>query len=125
MNRPTWRNIAEHEAAHAVVAAHFGLRVHEVVARTPGNGYTMHDVATDPMQQAAIIAAGDAYGRHRGSVSYVDLGCGDLATFERQHGLSRLWQAERLALDILDQHQAAVTRLADRIERERRITFPR
>jgi hypothetical protein len=119
----TWRHVAEHEAAHAVVAAHFGLVVTRVVARAPGDGYTEYEQSADPAQRAAVTAAGDVYGKRLGSVPYVDLACDDLAKFERVHGLPRLWQAQRIAFDILTRRRAAVVALADRIERERAITF--
>lgn len=125
MTGSRWRNVAEHEAAHAVVAAHFGHSVHEIVVQTPSDGHTVYELAADPDQRAAITAAGDVYGKRLGSVPYVDLGCSDLARFERAHGLGRLWRAERTALDILTAHRAAVTTLADRIERERRVIFGR
>jgi hypothetical protein len=116
------RLVAEHEAAHAVVAAHFGSRLHRIVVRDT-DGYTLHSGPTEPTWQAAITAAGDAYNRKLSSVPYVDLGCDDLARFERVHGLGRLWHAERLALDVLTTRRAAVTALADRLERERVITW--
>lgn len=119
----SWRNVAEHEAAHAVVAAHYGLRVHRVVARAPDDGYTEYELPADEIQRAVITAAGDVYGQQLGSVPYVDLACSDLARFERSHGLGRLWHAQRTALDILTQRRAAVVTLADRLERERAIAF--
>ncbi|MEU1556937.1 hypothetical protein ABZ517_30150 [Streptomyces scabiei] len=123
MTARSWRNIAEHEAAHAVVAAHFGMRVTRVVASGPGNGYTQYEQTGDADQCAAVRAAGDTWGRKLGSVPYIDLACADLARFERDHGLARLWQAERAALDILTARRDAVAALADRIERERTVTF--
>lgn len=123
MTAPTWRHVAEHEAAHAIVAAHFGLVVTRVVVRAPGDGYTEYEQTADPARRAAITAAGDVYGQRLGSVPYVDLACDDLAKFERFHGLTRLWQAQRIALDILTRKRAAVVALADRLERERTVSF--
>lgn len=119
----SWRNVAEHEAAHAVVIAHFGMRVRGIVARAPDDGYTEYEPTGTEVQCAIVRAAGDVWGRELGSVPYVDLGCADLAGFERSYGLGRLWQAQRDALAILTRRRDAVSALADRIERERAITF--
>jgi hypothetical protein len=119
------RQVAEHEAAHAVVAAHFGSRVREVVIQSADRGYTLHGLVTDPEQAAAITVAGDVYNRQLGSVPYRDLACADLAAFERTHGLGKLWAAERAALEVLTFRRAAVIALADRLVREGAITFDR
>lgn len=125
MTLRSWRNVAEHEAAHAVVAAHFGLRVRSIVARAADSGYTVYELTGNEEQYAIVRAAGDVWGRKLGSVPYVDLGCEDLARFEQAYGLGRLWEAQRAALTVLTQRRAAVTALADRIERERTITYTR
>lgn len=118
------RACAEHEAAHAVVAAHFGAPVHEVTATARGDGSTIYDAGrVNRLQQAAITAGADLWNRELGTVPYQDLGCLDLATFEREHGLGPLWQAERVARQILTARRAAVLALADRLVVERTIRF--
>lgn len=116
------RLLAEHEAAHAVVARHYGMTVHNIrIGRV--SGYTEWSGPSVGWQEAAITAAGDLFNREQGSVPYRDYGCGDLKRFEREHGLSQLWDANRAARSILIQRRRAVLTLADRIMRERYITF--
>lgn len=116
------RLLAEHEAAHAVVARHFGFTVFSV--RVHGDrGYTEWTGAAQPWQSAAITAAGDLFNREQGTVPYRDYACSDLQTFEREHGLDKLWDANRAARSILIQRRRAILTLADRIMRERFITF--
>lgn len=118
------RVLAEHEAAHAVVARHFGMTVTEIhVGPTRGRTCWYGDAAQ--WQEAAITAAGDLFNREQGSVPYQDFGCSDLRAFERDHGLDQLWQAQRAARSILIQRRRAVLALADRLMRERTITLAR
>lgn len=123
MRRGPDRLFAEHEAAHAVVARHFGLDVTQIVI---GNhsGRTAYRGLSEPWQEAAITAAGDLFNRELGTVPYADYGCADLRDLEREHGLDRLWDANRAARGILTQRRQAVLLLADRVQRERHITFP-
>lgn len=118
------RVLAEHEAAHAVVARHFGFDVTEiVVGRT--SGHTSWYGPSAKWQEAAITAAGDLFNRELGTVPYVDYACHDLQRFERSHGLSALFNANRAARSILKQRRRAVLVLADRLMRERTITLAR
>ncbi|WP_405436674.1 hypothetical protein OG373_06755 [Streptomyces avidinii] len=116
------RVLAEHEAAHAVVARHFGLTVTEVVIGAR-SGRTLYRGLAEPWQEAAVIAAGDLFNREQGTVPYLDYGCSDLRDLEREHGLDRLWDANRAARSILTQRRRAILLLADRIQRERHIQF--
>ncbi|MGW2292287.1 hypothetical protein [Streptomyces phaeochromogenes] len=118
------RAVCEHEAAHAVVAAHHGVRVLEVRASAQGQGFTAHEGATDPRVSAAITAAGDAWQRHLSGLPYEDLACVDLAVFEREHGLAALWGAQHEARAILTRRRAAVEALADRLARDHVVRFP-
>jgi hypothetical protein len=117
------RSIAEHEAAHAVVARAFGYDVIQVHVDT-ANGVTAWDSSTaPPAHQAAVTAAGDVWGRDHSQFPYVDLGCADLAGFEARFGLDQLWTANRTAGAILAEHRVAVLALASRLITERTITF--
>lgn len=116
------RVLAEHEAAHAVVARHFGMTVLDIRVRGQ-RGYTRWEGDSPQWQEAAITAAGDLFNREQGTVPYQDYACRDLKVFEREHGLDQLWQAQRAARSILTQRRRAVLTLADRIMRERFITF--
>lgn len=121
MSQPP-RLLAEHEAAHAVVARHFGMTVHSIrIGRV--RGYTEWSGPSASWQEAAITAAGDLFNREHSSVPYQDLACDDLKVFEREHGLDQLWQANRAARSILVQRRRAILTLADRIMRERTIVF--
>ncbi|MGW2040496.1 hypothetical protein [Streptomyces virginiae] len=122
MRRGASRVLAEHEAAHAVVARHFGLDVLDIVIGDR-SGRTVYRGLSETWQEAAITAAGDLFNREFGTVPYLDYGCGDLRDLEREHGLDRLWDANRAARGILTQRRQAVLLLADRVQRERHITF--
>lgn len=116
------RVLAEHEAAHAVVARHLGMSVFTIRVRGD-RGVTEWAGAAQPWQEAAITAAGDLFNREQGTVPYQDYACSDLKRFEREHGLDQLWDAQRAARSILLMRRRAVLTLADRIMRERFITF--
>lgn len=116
------RQLAVHEAGHAIVVAHFGGRVRSVEVRR-GGGATYHEGVTDRRHQAAVTAAGEVAQTLDGS-PFVDLSCSDLAVFERDHGFEVLAQAQRDALAVLQRHRSAWLSLAARLEREREITFP-
>ncbi len=113
--------LAIHEAAHAVVAAHFGMRVVEVRIGDNEGATTFEWRGTAP-QLAAVTAAGEA-GQKLMPGRYEDLACADLAIFEREHGLGLLWQAQRDAQAILTTRRKAFVALAQRLDRERRIRF--
>lgn len=118
------RLLAEHEAAHAVVAAHYGQAVQWIrVGRD--DGMTHYRGTSTPRERAAITAAGDLWNREYGTVPYVDYGCGDLADFQREHGLRALWQANRDARAALNEHLHLVTDLADTLMRQRILRFDR
>ncbi|MCX5586037.1 hypothetical protein [Streptomyces erythrochromogenes] len=117
------RVLAEHEAAHAVVARHFGFDVVSIVIGEQRGFTEWRNVGAELWQQAAITAAGDLFNRECGSVPYINYGCGDLKRFEEEHGLARLWDANRAARSILTQRRRAILTLADRIQRERYIRF--
>lgn len=119
------RSLAEHEAAHAVVARHLGHVVTEIrIDSSTRSGATTWDATHATRQhEAAVKSAGDVWASELGSVEYVDLACRDLATFEQQFGLERLWQARRNALAVLLTRRRSVLVLADRLVRERVITI--
>jgi hypothetical protein len=108
------RILAEHEAAHAVVARHFGFHVVEIHVG-PTRGRTCWYGPAAQWQEAAITAAGDLFNREQGTVPYQDYGCHDLKEFERDHGLAKLWDAQRAARSILVQRRRAVLTLADQL----------
>ncbi|MFG2330175.1 hypothetical protein ACGFMM_11175 [Streptomyces sp. NPDC048604] len=115
--KPRSRILAEHEAAHAVVARHFGLPVVEIVLGR-SSGHTLVDFGPAELWQRAVVtAAGDLFNKEQGTVPYEDYGCGDLRDFERDHGLSQLWDAQRAARSVLKQRREAVVRLADQLMR--------
>lgn len=116
------RCLAEHEAAHAVVARHFGFTIVDIrLGRV--SGYTRWQGNAAAWQQAAITAAGDLFNREQGTVPYADLACSDLQVFEREHGLHRLWDANRAARSILIQRRRAVLTLADQLMRQPYMQF--
>ncbi|MDX3581996.1 hypothetical protein [Streptomyces europaeiscabiei] len=117
------RLVAEHEAAHVVVAAALGVTVRRAVINTLGQGRTLHDGTDSTADAAAITAAGDVWNQRLGVVPYQDLACLDLQTFEREHGLGKLWQANRTAHRILSEERSLVLALAERLVGERDITF--
>lgn len=117
------RAVCEHEAAHAVTAAAVGVRVVEVCVQSRARGWTLHEGASHRAAAGVITAAGDVWQRRLSALPYSDLSCDDLATFEREHGLSALWQAEHSALHILTEHRRAVEALAIRLARERHVRF--
>jgi hypothetical protein len=110
----TRRLLAEHEAAHAVVAAHYGQQV-DTIRVGRADGETRYQCTATPREQAAITAAGDLFNREFGTVSYQDFGCRDLADMEREHGLGGLWRANRDAREILASQRQLVLDLADRL----------
>jgi hypothetical protein len=112
---------AEHEAAHAVVARHLGLAVHQVhVDPRTLAGRTVVEPAT-PGDTAVVLIAGDLWARHFSTHPYPDRSCSDLARFETEHGFTTLWAAERQAHRILTTRQDAVRALAARLTREHHI----
>lgn len=117
------RQVAVHEAAHAVVAAHFGGRVVAVeVGRT--RGATYHEGVTEQRHLAAVTAAGEV-GQQMDGTPFVDLSCGDLAAFERAHGFELLARAQRDAREVLEARRDAWLTLAVRLERERVVEYRR
>ncbi len=113
--------IAIHEAAHAIVAAHFGLRVHEVRVGER-DGATVYSDNGTALQQATVTAAGEV-GQRLIPGEYRDLACVDLAVFEQEHGLGLLWRARRDARAILTARRGAFVALARRLDRERHVRF--
>jgi hypothetical protein len=115
------RAVCLHEAGHAVVARSYGYRVVEIRVQASGNGHTAWEGSSVRAHGAAVTAAGEE-AQHLFDRSYVDLSCGDLRTFEREHGgFGTLWRARREARERLTQHRAAVIALASRLAYERRI----
>jgi len=115
--------MAEHEAAHAVVARYFG---HPILRVRIGadDGVTVWDAElASGAERAAVTAAGDLFNRELGTVEYQDLACDDLARLVRQVGVGGVWHARRLARSVLTARRRAVLALADRLEIERCITF--
>ncbi|MFC4611157.1 hypothetical protein ACFO9E_25685 [Streptomyces maoxianensis] len=117
------RSTAEHESAHAVAARHFGVRVHEISINPRTMAGRTDCDRTSLQKTAVILAAGDVWCRHLSQLPYLDRACSDLRRFERDHGLSQLWHAEREARRILTLHQRAVLALSDRLMRETRIVL--
>ncbi len=113
--------LALHEAAHAVVARHFGMVVHEI-RLGQRDGATTHDGNGTALQLATVTAAGEV-GQKLIPGEYRDLACADLAAFEQEHGLSLLWRAQRDARSILTARRGAFVALAQRLDRERLIRF--
>ncbi len=113
--------LALHEAAHAVVARHFGLQVVEIRIGER-EGATLYSDNGTALQQATVTAAGEV-GQKLVPGEYRDLACADLAVFEREHGLSLLWQAQRDARSILTARRMAFMALAQRLDREQLIRF--
>ncbi|MEU8312915.1 hypothetical protein [Micromonospora sp. NPDC049033] len=118
------RLVAEHEAAHAVVAAYYGVHVEQVEA-TAGRGRTRCGPAASPRHDAAIDAAGDVWDREFTTQPYRDAACSDLLRLERGVGAAGVWQARRDARKALTIHQTAVRRMADQLERHGRLTVVR
>lgn len=112
------RQVCEHEAAHAVVAAYYRIPVRKILAG-PSRGRTSCDDVGSAAQNAAIDAAGDVWERELMTLPYRDGSCSDLATLERTVGAAGVWQARRDARAVLQRHRAAVLRLADRLEEHR------
>lgn len=118
------RLIAEHEAAHAVVARHFSHPVHCVSIREADDGWTAWDASgASRAERAAVTCAGDLWSCELGTVAYRDLGCADLERLVRLTGVGGVWSARRLARSVLTARRRAVLALADRLEVERFITF--
>ncbi|GAA4098765.1 M50 family metallopeptidase [Actinomadura miaoliensis] len=114
----TLRQSALHEAAHAVVARHYGLAVVEIVVSDRGNGHTLREDGGPMHVQAAITAAGEV-GQRLAGEAFVDLSCDDLASFETRFGFGALWRAQQDARQVLTTRRAAWLALAARLERER------
>jgi hypothetical protein len=110
----TLRLIAEHEAAHAIVALAYGVPVTRVVA-TRTRGRTSHGTCTR-QQAVAIAAAGDLFNREFGTVPYRDASCSDLAYLEREVEASGVWKARRDARAVLRSRQQDVIDLARLLE---------
>jgi hypothetical protein len=117
------RCLAEHEAAHAVVAHHFGHRVHSVRIGADDSAAVWDATCASGAERAAVTAAGDLWNREFGTVEYHDLACDDLARLVRQVGVGGVWHTRRLARSVLTTRRRAVMALADRLEREHSISF--
>lgn len=114
--------MAAHEAAHAVVASHFGLRVHEIRLEEY-DGETVYDGSGGTRLQKATVTAAGEVGQKLIPGEYRDLACVDLAEFERDHGLGLLWRAQRDARAILTARRTALVALAQRLDCEQHIRF--
>jgi len=117
------RSLAEHEAAHAVVAAHFGHPVTRIWIGANAGATLWDSVLASNAERAAVTAAGDLWNREFGTIAYRDLSCDDLERLVRQTGVGGVWHARRLARSVLTARRRAVLALADRLERERSISF--
>ena len=106
---------AEHEAAHAVTATALGVAVYWTTARQNGTGRTSCEAAS-PRLSAIIAAAGDLWDRDFSVHPYIDGSCSDLRTAVDNVGTAGIWQARRIARDILTRHKSDVLALARRIE---------
>ncbi|GAA3215579.1 M50 family metallopeptidase [Actinocorallia longicatena] len=116
------RQVATHEAAHAVVAAHYGMRVTEIRVGQR-DGATVHTGNGTRLQLAAVTAAGEVGQRLAAAETYEDLACSDLARFEAEHGLGLLWRAQQDARAILTSRRRAFMQLIMRLESERHVRF--
>ncbi|SDN81409.1 hypothetical protein [Streptomyces wuyuanensis] len=119
------RSTAEHEAAHAVVARHYRVPVHEVWVDPRTLAGRTECAKTSLQQTAVILAAGDLWCRELSALPYEDRACSDLRRFERDHGFQQLWHVEREARRILTQHREAVLGFAARLVREQHIVLTR
>lgn len=108
-----FRRLCEHEAAHAVVSAHLGYAVHEVVVKGR-QGWTLREDDGAP-QAASITAAGDVWDRELSGRPYVDLSCADLPDLVRSVGIDGVWAAQRTAREVLTRYRRSVLVLADRV----------
>ncbi|MFI8425111.1 hypothetical protein [Streptomyces sp. NPDC085479] len=109
------RAVAEHEAAHVIVAQHYGCTINHVAINPNGHGHTSHTRAVNDFLNGVIIAAGDVWQRTYGTVPYVDLAREDLADFEAERGLRHYQRAAQAAQRILQQHRLSVRALADQL----------
>jgi hypothetical protein len=117
---PARRLCAEHEAAHAIVAAALGVHVVDVEVRDDdGSGEATH-VRTSPQNNAAIAAAGQVWIEHIRYREYPagDPGCGSdrRAIAASVDGFGER-EAILTARQILRDHADAVMGLADMVEK--------
>jgi hypothetical protein len=112
----------EHEAAHAVCAAHLGVPVARVAVYANGSGECIRGFTT-PDLSAIISCGGDLWDREFSAYEYRDGACADLARQVQFVGVQGIWRARREARQILAAHRAQVLDLGGRLYREREIVF--
>ncbi|WP_369778043.1 hypothetical protein [Streptomyces sp. R33] len=119
---------AEHEAAHAVVARALGLHVVEMyIADNGRDGVTTYESASRE-ETAAVAAAAEVWIHEFRALAYPQgdsSGCREdwrvlVQNTDGDHGVQR---ARRQARLILGEHRDEVLALAERLGRERHITF--
>jgi hypothetical protein len=124
MARDEARAIAEHEAAHVLVAWGLGVYVASTRINPRGFGATLVDPAT-PTIDAAISAAGDVWDSELSDQPYRDGSCGDLLAQLELVGSAGIWHARRTARGILNARHHDVLHVASRLRRENALTFTR
>jgi hypothetical protein len=122
MVRDEARAIAEHEAAHCVVAWGLGVYVASTRINPRGFGATLVEPVS-PTVDAAVSAAGDTWDSEFSDQPYRDGSCGDLLAQLDLVGTSGIWHARRTARQILTSRRRDVVDLARRLRRERELTF--
>jgi len=109
---PAWA-IAQHEAAHTVVAQALGVFVHSArIIDRRGFGQTLIANNQPPRISAAIDVAGDVWDKAFSDQEYRDVSCDDLRNAVEQVSEAGIWAARRRATRILDRHQDEILHLA-------------
>jgi hypothetical protein len=122
MARDEARAIAEHEAAHCVVAWGLGVYVASTRINPRGFGVTLIEPASRAVD-AAISAGGDVWDAEFSNQPYRDGYCADLIAQLERVGASGIWRARRTARQILTARRRDVLNLAAQLHREREMTF--
>lgn len=114
------RLVAEHEAAHAVVAAELGLGVGRVVVRADGSGYTefrRESGVMDRRERAAVVAAAAVWVEHVRGEFFPEGdtgGCAhDVAQLRARRDAFGVQDAARMAHQVLRRNGNKVLRLAE------------
>lgn len=124
------RQVAEHESAHAWTALGLGAELHSVTMKNAdGDGETRYSRPSDPINRAAIAMAGDIWVAYFAADRFPGgpVGCDSdhrNALAATDYDMVRnLPEAQRRAHQQLRTYQADVLALADRLQRERTITY--
>lgn len=116
------RAIAQHEAAHVVVAWGLGVYVASTRINPRGFGATLCEPAS-PAVDAAISAAGDVWDAELSDQPYRDASCADLIAQLELVGTTGIWVARRTARQILAQRRRDVLDLSAKLYREHELVF--